>query len=100
MCVEKCPTDYFVAKENDIKWQNLICTYNTSVTSSQTQEELMQLVKETKCARWYLPSTSSRYLYLQIGIIKKKNRNINTTTFPQKRCLFKKFLGLRIGITD
>lgn len=61
VCVEKCPTELFAAREGSpINREDLICTYDTD-TSSLTPAQLLELTKSGKCASWYLPSTSSEY---------------------------------------
>lgn len=54
VCVSKCPD--FSAYWSQVSWQNMTCISNVKLSSFTTKDELKKLVKEEKCATYYLKS--------------------------------------------
>lgn len=92
--METCPTNYFIATESSqINLNDLICTYDvTAVTSVQ---EAQNLIEAGKCAKWYLPSTSSEYHFFNKSkIFNEKFVCKNYTIFFTLESVFEKLLKL------
>ncbi|KAF4522671.1 hypothetical protein B566_EDAN010452, partial [Ephemera danica] len=64
ICVEKCPDHDFLAKPYLLTRQNLeklkqdlICKYEVNKVAIKTYDEVATLIKDNKCAAWYMAST-------------------------------------------
>lgn len=60
ICVKECPKNQFLLDTvTNYNPSDMLCV--NGVPTPRTKQEAMQMVREGKCAQWYLPSESGEY---------------------------------------